>query len=385
MARMQLPPSVIQKGYIMWDKKAVQKIISLASALIDQRKAKPIVKTTVNEHGYWFGGGNLVEDPDGLLYLVGRYRSSGDARTGVGKGERGHELAVFRSSDGGNAFEKTLSFSKADLESDGKEVVSIEGAALLCGHGAIELFVSTEKAGIDYPEGLEDFKKPGSGVWTIDKIEATTIEGLKTAAVTPFLSSDNPEYIHVKDPVTHTTANGDTVLIFCTHPFGWSSSNSAYCIRPGGGSDFRGPVFNFFPRGFTWDVAVSRITDILSLPEAFSPILSRYQIVFYDGAECIREHVADAKAVSRPRGFSCEELAGLAIYEDDNIENIERISKVQPLFISPWGTGCSRYIHTCVTEDKLIAIWQQSQDSGAQPLVMNSLTKNEVQSILAEA
>ena len=327
----------------------------------------------------------MVEGPDGSFYLVGRYRSSGDARTGVGKGARGHELAVFRSLDGEDDFEKILSFNKDDLTADDKQVISIEGAALNFRSGVIELFVSIEKSGIDYPKGLEDFKKHGAGVWTIDRMEAFTIEGLKDAAVTPFLSSNSPEHIHIKDPVVHTTADGDTVLFFCTHPFGWSSSNSAYCIRPGGKNDFSNQVFNFFPRGFTWDVAVARITDVLSIPEAFGSVAGRHQIVFYDGAECIREHAQNANAIRRPRGYSCEEIAGLAMYPDEKIDNIERISKIEPLFVSPWGTGCSRYIHTCVTRNKIIAIWQQSQKSGAQHLVLNSVTAEGVRSILGEA
>jgi hypothetical protein len=367
------------------NKETVHKITALAKALVDQQKARTIVKPTSEAPGYWFGGGNMVEGPDGSFYLVGRYRSRGDARTGVGKGERGHELAIFRSLDGENDFEKIVSFNKDDLKAGGNQVISIEGAALHWGSGTFELFVSTEKSGIDYPEGLEDFKKPGSGVWTIDRMAALTIEGLKSAAVTPFLSSDRPEYIHVKDPVVHTTAHGDTVLFFCTHPFGWSSSNSAYCIRPAGENDFSNPVFNFFPRGFTWDIAVSRITDVLSIPEAFGAADGRHQIVFYDGAECIREHPENPNAVRRPRGYSCEEIAGLAAYPHEHIEDIERISKIKPLFVSPWGTGCSRYIHTCVTQDKIIATWEQSQKSGAQHLVLNSVTAEKVRSILGKA
>jgi hypothetical protein len=385
MARTPLLLSAIQRKYIVLNKEIVHKIIALTNALIDQRKARTIVKATSDEPGYWFGGGNIVEGPDGIFYLVGRYRSSGDARTGVGEGDRGHELAIFRSVNGENNFEKIVSFSKDDLKSGGKQVISIEGAALNCGPGVFELFVSTEKSDIDYPEGLEDFKKPGSGVWTIDKMEASTIEGLKSAEVTPFLSSNRPEYIHIKDPVVHTTAGSDTVLFFCTHPFGWSSSNSAYCIRPAGKNDFLNPVFNFFSRGLTWDVAVSRVTDVLAIPEAFRSAVGRHQIVFYDGAECIREHLENSNAIRRPRGYSCEEIAGLATYPGDQIEDIERISKIQPLFISPWGTGCSRYIHTCVTRNKIIAIWQQSQNSGAQNLVLNYLTTDQVQSILGKA
>jgi len=376
----------MQKKFTILNKDIVRKIIALANALIDQQRARIVVPATADKSGFWFGGGNLIEDRNGILYLVGRYRSSGDARVGTGKGVRGHELAIFSSFNKGESFEKIASFSKDDLSSDGKRVISIEGAALHFVQGTFELFVSTEKTGIDYPVGLEDFKKPGTGVWTIDKIEAPTIEGLKSAKKRPLIASSNPEYLHVKDPVVHTATNGDTVLFFCTHPFGWSSSNSAYCIRPAGRKNFRDPVFDFFPRGTTWDVAVSRITDVLPLPGELFGIEREIRVVFYDGAECIREHAQDSNVLPRPRGYSCEEISGLAAYANDNIDDIDRISKIQPIFISPWGTGSSRYIHTCLTRDKkLIAIWQQAQNTGSQPLVMNSLTMEKARSIVSGA
>jgi hypothetical protein len=369
----------------MLDKEIARKIIALTKALINQRKAKIIVSTTEDEPGYWFGGGNMIAENDGTLYLVGRYRSSGDARTGTGKGVRGHELAVFRSDDNGDSFEKIVSFGKGDLTLEGKRAISIEGAALHIGLDTFELFVSAERDGIDYPSGLEEFKKPGTGVWTIDKMEAPTIEELKSASLKSFFTSNNPEHLHVKDPVIHATASGDNMLIFCTHPFSWSSTNSAYCIRPAGSKDFCKPIFDFFPRGTTWDVAVSRISDVLSLPKDLLDIKGGIQVVFYDGAECIRKHSQDPNAVLRPRGYSCEEIGGLAAYSNENIEDLDRISKIQPMFISPWGTGCSRYIHTCLTKDRIFATWQQSQNSGAQPLVMNALTMEEAETIFSEA
>lgn len=362
-----------------------QKITTLAGALIDQHKACTIVEPYADEPGFWFGGGNMIAAEDGGLYIAGRFRNSGDARTGVGKGARGLELAIFCSRDGGRSFEKAMSFSKDDLNTDGKQVVSIEGAALHVLDGAVELFVSTEKSGIDYPAGLEDHKKPGTGVWTIDRIVAASIDELKHAPVQPLIASTDPEFLHVKDPVVHTNDNGDTILFFCSHPFSWTSSNSAYCIRPAGKRQFGDPVFDFFPRGNIWDVTVSRITDVLSIPGEVFKHPETVQMVFYDGAECIRRHDEDSRAVSRPRGYSCEEIAGLAVYANDRVDKIRRISNLNPLFISPWGTGCSRYIHTFSLPDKVIAMWQQSQTSGAQPLVMHSLSWDEIRSIVKGA
>jgi hypothetical protein len=55
------------------------------------------------------------------------------------------------------------------------------------------------------------------------------------------------------------------------------------------------------------------------------------------------------------------------------------------LFVSPWGTGCSRYIHTCCLPDRVIATWQQSRSTGAQPLVMHSLSWDEIGNIVRSA
>jgi hypothetical protein len=62
---------------------------------------------------------------------------------------------------------------------------------------------------------------------------------------------------------------------------------------------------------------------------------------------------------------------------------MERLSRLEPLFVSPWGTGCSRYVHTLVTEAGILATWQQSQVDGSQPLVGHWLAMDEVERILA--
>ena len=70
---------------------------------------------------------------DDELVIVGRFRNAGDSTTGLRSGERGLELAMFRSRmAGGDAkqwrsmhFEKVVSFSKDDLSSPGGTVVSI--------------------------------------------------------------------------------------------------------------------------------------------------------------------------------------------------------------------------------------------------------------------
>ena len=63
-----------------------EKLIQFANGLIDQEKARVIVPANDQEKGYWFGGGNMISDEFGNLWLIGRYRDHGDSRTGVGAG-----------------------------------------------------------------------------------------------------------------------------------------------------------------------------------------------------------------------------------------------------------------------------------------------------------
>lgn len=361
-----------------------ERLVDLSQALVDQAKARVIVPPARPASGFWFGGGNLARDQDGTLYLTGRYRAYGDSRIGLGVGERGYELAIFESRDRGESFTQGLSFSKQDLSPEGRPVLSIEGAALRFTGRGVELFVSSEKAGIEYPRDLEAFRKPGTGVWTIDWLQADSIQGLREARVCPLLQSRDPRFLHVKDPFLYEKLNGDTVLGFCTHPFTWASSNSAYTLERGQGATFGVLVYDFFRRGFTWDVAISRITCFLRVPRvgAFRD-LPPMVLAFYDGGESMRNLDAHAQAVERPRGYSCEELGGVAWAWEDDLSAIERLSVNLPAFVSPWGTGCSRYVDVLETEDGFTATWQQSQADLSQPLVTNFLSQEKAEKILS--
>ena len=139
-----------------------QRLRDLLTALINQEQAQVIVPAQDASTGYWFGGGNLIEMPDGNIWLTGRYRNYGDSRTGLGTGQRGLECAIFKSTDRGKTFERALSFSKADLSTSGREVISIEGTALhIMQDGRIELFISSEK-GRPYPAGVGIIPEAGN-------------------------------------------------------------------------------------------------------------------------------------------------------------------------------------------------------------------------------
>ena len=326
----------------------------------------------------------MVEDGDGSLWLVGRYRNQGDSRTGLGAGDRGLELAIFRSTDRGQTFEKAISFAKPDLNVGSREVLSIEGSALRWTEDGVELFVSTEKTGISYAEGLESFLKPGTGVWTIDRMRAGSIAELAEAPIETVLETSDPQFVHIKDPFFGTHA-GEECLMFCTHPFCWTSSNTGYVSLESATISSGNANFNFFARGFTWDVAMTRGTSVLALPKVGVLAGQDIKLLFYDGGECVRNLDEHAAAVRRPRGYSCEELGGVAFYTDDNLHSVERLSINQPMFVSPHGTGCSRYVDVLTTDDHYYATWQQAQADGSQPLVMNVVDREEVEGLLKDS
>jgi len=352
--------------------------------LVDQQSARVIVAPKHNAPGFWFGGGNLTLGPDGMLYLVGRYRNAGDSRSGLAAGERGSELAVFASHDRGQSFEKIIGFSKSNLDVGSRKVLSIEGSALHWTDRGVELFVSTEKDGVGYPRGFEEYLKPGTGVWSIERLAASTIADLHNAPRVTVLESSDPCFLHVKDPFVYDDGRGGLRLLFCTHPYCWTSSNTAFAIRQPGRDAFEPPVYNFFPRGTTWDVAVTRGTCVLDVPQTGAFAERKVSLIFYDGGECVRNHDEHRHAVSRPRGYSCEELGGAAVIVDGDFTRIHRLSAHRPLFVSPYGTGCSRYVDVLSTAEGFYVTWQQSQHDGSQPLVLNFVPRGEALELLQQ-
>ena len=364
----------------------VDRLKELGLRLVDQQNARVLVPALGNESGFWFGGGNLVQDRDGKILACGRFRNPGDSRTGTGSGERGLEFAVFAGSSPDAEFAKTLSFTKNDL-SVNEEVVSIEGASLLQSKDRPtewELFISTEKR-VSYPKPLINFQKPGTGVWSIDRIKGSDgIGSLSPDTIETVASSQKGESLHVKDPVAFRITEGSTELAYCHHPFSWASSNTGLSRQSGTNEDFELVSESVLPRGNSWDVACSRLTERLPIPKIgpFSDIPG-ISLYFYDGAECLRSLDQNPKAAKRPRGYSCEELGGLAWGWDHEFPKLSKISIDFPLFLSPHSTGCSRYGSALFLDDgSLLGAWQQVQEDGSQPLVCNHLGKDEVIHIL---
>jgi hypothetical protein len=366
------------------DKQKKEIVVRLLRELINQDEARVLVPAYDSKPGYWFGGGNLLADEDGVLWLCGRYRNAGDARTGLMKGERGLECAVFRSDDGARSFHKIHSWSKADLSRKGRVVLSIEGTALgRLPDGRVELFISTEKERL-YPTPFASYQKPGTGVWSIDRMIGDSVEGLDPATLEPVLENrDRPEYLHVKDPVVLDGASRGTILLFCSHPFTWASANTGLAVRAPGSERFEVQSWELASRGPAWDVASTRVTGRLGIPKL--GILADEKpcsVYFYDGCECVRPLEESQEAHKRPRGYSCEEIGGALFGWDDDFPEWERLSSLEPLFVSPRGTGCSRYVDVLKTPEWLLATWQQSQPDRSQPLVGHVVSMNDVRRIL---
>jgi hypothetical protein len=345
-------------------------LTEFCQSLVDQQHARIIVEPLRRASGYWFGGGNMVRAQDGRLHVVGRYRNAGDSRTGVAEGTRGLELTIFTSTDDGQTFKKTSSWDKPSLNSPLGDVLSIEGSCLRLVPNGVELYVSTEKTGIPYPDTVTDYLKPGTGVWSIDVLRADSIEELRSASVEPFLSSSDPSHLHVKDPFVWKTQHGDEIG-FCSHPFNWSSSNTGIVEIDNSGSI--ASQLGVVDRGTTWDVAMTRGTAVLRVPTDQVADATSVSLLFYCGGESVRQLDEHATAVTRPRGYSCEELGGVIAYPDDDVARSIRLSELFPLFTSPHGTGCSRYVDVLETPDGYITTWQQSQSDLSQPLVSHFL------------
>lgn len=359
----------------------VELLSAFLRALVDQERARIIVPPMEAGEGFWFGGGNLVQDGD-VLWITGRYRNRGDSRTGVAAGTRGVECALFRSTDRGATFNRVRGFSKADL-SFASEVLSIEGSALhRLPDGGWELLVSTEKDEA-YPESFRSYQKPGTGVWSIDRLTGPTPDGIDPSTIHTVLPSGDAGHLHVKDPVVYDGPQGVN-LLFCSHPVSWASSNTGLAVRSSAGNRFEVRSWDLVPRGNVWDVAVTRVTNCLPIPRvgelaSANPIV----VLFYDGAESLRRLDEHPSANRRPRGYSCEELGGAAWAPADDLSASRRLSLTEPFFVSPHGTGSSRYVSTLATDDGIYAIWQQAQPDGSQPLVMNFLPADEIAALLA--
>ena len=361
-----------------------EKLTALAAALIDQDAARILVEPLERSTGYWFGGGNVIRDRDGAIMISGRYRVYGDSRTGVHSGERGKEAAIFRAESFDGPFEKVASFSKAELSYPDREVVSIEGVALHLTDEGIEFFVSSEKD-IPYPDHIAKFLKPGAGVWSIDRLSASSLANLCPSSLEEVIPAGlhDPARLHTKDPWPFELPDGDLVLGYCTHPFSWSSSGTALALRKKGSTTYETITHDLLKRGPVWDIAAARVTERLAIPKvgvfADAPDLSLY---FYDSCESLRRLDENPRAVSRPRGWSCEEIGGIAVGDDADLTNVQSLSIEAPLFISPYGTGCSRYVAVLADENGLFATWQQSQDDLSQPLVGHFLPMERVHEIL---
>lgn len=359
------------------------RLLKLGSALIDQQAARVLIPAQQQATGFWFGGGNVCQGPDKTLYVVGRYRNAGDSRTGLQAGQRGLELAIWRLDPTTLTAEKLLSFAKSQLDVENAKVLSIEGAALRWRADGPELFVSTEKSGLGYPAPFSSYLKPGTGVWTIDRLQASSLDALAQSTPTTLFSSRDPEHLHLKDPALYRDADGGSTLIFCTHPFSWSSSNTGLARQAAGSEDWTPAEFACFARGPCWDVAMTRTTAMIDVPPIGPFRDHRVTLVFYDGGESLRNLDEHSAAVRRPRGYSCEELGGLAYLIDGDWSRVQRLSRYQPLFVSPWGTGSSRYVDVLSTDQGWLASWQQSQDDGSQPLVIHALAEERIREILA--
>jgi hypothetical protein len=74
---------------------------------------------------------------------------------------------------------------------------------------------------------------------------------------------------------------------------------------------------------------------------------------------------------------------GAAYAVGEDLRNMSRLSVIEPLFMSPWGTGCSRYVQCHVDSERVYMTWEQSQEDLSQPLVMNTVSMDTIRELLS--
>ena len=384
-----------------------EKLISLLKRMMDQERATVAISPYQQQEGFWFGGGNVVVEDD-CLWLVGRFRNFGDSRTGLKAGLRGLECALFRSDNQGKSWEKVHSWTKTQLSQFSEsKILSIEGTDLhRLKDGNWELFISSEKE-VKYPVDLASYQKPGTGIWSLDSLRAPSVLELHPRTLTPLHLRGHPDlqgeaeneereavHLHLKDPVLFDIESKShvTALFFCTHPYSWTSSNTAMAIRTTlptkptpTKEDFRVDTWQVVGRGSAWDVAVTRITCRIPIPHlGIFASLPPCSVYLYDGAECVREHQQSQKGHHRARGYSCEEIGGAFFGWDHEFPSLTRLSDLSPFFESHQGTGCSRYASGTFLPSGFLMTWQQSQNDKSQPLVSHFLPMAEIETILSK-
>ncbi|MDZ7799161.1 MAG: hypothetical protein U5K81_00010 [Trueperaceae bacterium] len=146
------------------------------------------------------------------------------------------------------------------------EVLSIEGSSLRRrADGGWELFVSSEKRRA-YPSAYAEFQKPGTGVWTIDRMTGPSPDRLNAGTLAPVVVGIDPGHLHVKDPVTVDLADGGTARTDLQPP----AHLGVQQYRAGAARRGRRGVRGHAPGAGTarsvLDVGVTRLTDRLRVP-----------------------------------------------------------------------------------------------------------------------
>ena len=354
---------------------------ALVSELIDQRSAHVIVRPNRAADGYWFGGGNLLQDAGGTLWLVGRYRDAGDSRTGLGAGERGLACALFASADGGASFEPVRSWSKAELSAHGT-VLSIEGTDLRRrAGGGVELFVSLEKD-VPYPDAYAAYQKPGTGVWSIDRMTATrrhrsTWQHRRRCCGR---GGRSPSTSRTPSPSRPRRGHGAAVLL----------ASGLVGLQQHRRRRARGSATTF--ELASWE-AVAR-GAIWTSPSRASPTGSRCR----ESACCVR--AADERLLLRRRGVHApaggepagRETAARLLLRGARRRDVGPGRRLPGDGTAVDGRAALRVADRnrqqslrehLLTKEFLYATWQQSQADRSQPLVMNALPMERVEAILS--
>ncbi len=310
-------------------------------ALLNPEEGMTILEPPGSGTGYWTGASSvLYDEKTSKFYLYYRIRKP--------RPIRGGECYIAQSKDG-IKFSPIWGAKKEEFDSS-----SVERASLIrTRDGSYRLYISS----VD----------PVDNRWCIDVMEASHPKEFKVNERKRVLSPSPIPCEGIKDPYVlvveekyymivsyaptpkeasgelrkkmHLTADVYNTGIAKSHT-GLALSNDGVNFKWWG--DILSP-------GKGWDAYASRIGCVLCLPPVF--------IAFYDGSSTVKENY--------------EEKTGLGISFD--LMHYQKITKEEPLLVSPHASGCLRYMDCIIVHGELYYYYEYARENGSHEVRMNKV------------
>ena len=289
------------------------------------------------EKGYWIGCPDVFHDTtDDAIYLTYRIRRPRGVQP-----ERGGEVRISKSTDGGQSFEDIFTMTK-----DQVNTASIERTAVQRGDdGQWRYFASY----VDETDGR----------WITTVTKAESPDKFDVSQMKPLFKATDYQLEGIKDPwiirldgvyhmflsvavATKTTSDGSHETLDIYNTGECLSATALATSRDLDHWQWHGLILS--PGETGWDCYCRRINSIL-------PIAGKY-LAFYDGSASHLENY--------------EERCGLAVSSD--LKNWEVLTPEGPQWTSPFATGSLRYADVQVINGKVQFYYEFAREDEAHDL-----------------